>query len=101
MSYDYAAEKAKIFTETGQVTFLKIRDWLTKHLAITGCARVDEIIRHSGATDDSFTMLACIDRLIELQEFRWGCGCDHTGPHTYCIVQLYDHSFGCELHPNE
>lgn len=99
--YNYVTEKPNVFTEDGQKTFLQIRDWITKHLSVTGVARVEEIIMHAGADGDSWLQLACIERLIELKELQWGCKCSHAGPHSYCIVELRDHSFGCEKHPHE
>jgi hypothetical protein len=99
--YNYATEKPNIFTERGQETFLQIRDWIKKQLAITGAARVGEIVMHAGAAGNSWLQLACIDRLVELGELQWGCRCSHTGPNSYCIVELRDHSFGCEKHPHE
>lgn len=66
--YKYQEEKAKIFTEDGQVTFLEIRD-KSKHLLKTaGCFRMQEVLQ--GITGDSWLMLACIDRLVELNEIR-------------------------------
>ena len=100
MSYDYQAEKPNVFTEDGQKMFLRIRDWLNTALTETGAARVTEIIRHAGS-GGSFTMLACIDRLVELKEIQYACTCNHTGPHSFCIVERADHRFGCEKHPNE
>lgn len=100
MSYSYETEKPNVFSEDGQEMFLRIRDWLKKSLAETGAARVGEIVRHAGGSGSSFTMLACIDRLVELKEFQYACKCGH-GAHTYCIVELADHRFGCERHPNE
>ncbi len=101
MGYDYATERPKVFTEEGQVMFLQIRDWLAETLSKAGAARMQEIIAYAPPSGDSWTMLACIDRLIELNEIQWVCKCNHVGPHTYCVVELADHSFGCELHPNE
>lgn len=101
MAYDYEKEKAAVFTEDGQEMFLRIRDWLVEHLAVTGAARVGDIVMHAGGPGDTFAMLACIDRLVELKEIQYACKCAHKTPHSYCIVELRDHSFGCEKHPNE
>ena len=101
MSYNYEAEKPNVFTEEGQEMFLRIRDWITKATLETGAARVGEIIQHAGGNGDSYTMLACIDRLVELKELQWACKCNHKTIHTYCVVERADHSFGCEKHPHE
>jgi hypothetical protein len=68
MSYHYATEKPKIFTEDGQILFLKIRDNAKRLLAQAGAVRCGELI--SCATGDSWTMLACVDRMVELGELR-------------------------------
>jgi hypothetical protein len=66
--YDYSKEKAAIFTEDGQVTFLKIRDRVRYLLKEAGAVRMQEAI--SGASGDSWLQLACVDRLVELKELR-------------------------------
>lgn len=66
--YDYAKEKSKIFTESNQVLFLAIRDNTKKLLDISGAARLQEII--ANVTGDTWNMLACVDRLVELGEIR-------------------------------
>jgi hypothetical protein len=78
MYYRYENERAKVFTDDGQRMFLQIRDHvrecLRKSGAITmGCAM-------SGArSGDSWTMLACVDRMVELGDLheiaRPGCAC--------------------------
>lgn len=66
MSYRYATERPKVFTEDGQVMFLKIRDAAKALIASSGAATCEKII--SGCTGDSWQMLACVDRLVELKE---------------------------------
>lgn len=65
--YKYADLKPTIFTEEGQVKFPEIRD------------RVKRIIKEAGAismgaamagTGDSWTRMACVDRLVELGELK-------------------------------
>lgn len=68
MSYHYQTERAEIFTEDGQVMFLCIRDTTNKLLKVAGAARCSEMM--SGVTGSTWTMLACIDRLVELKEIR-------------------------------
>lgn len=68
MSYDYATERPNIFTEHGQVMFLSIRDNAKRLLAEAGAARSAEMMR--GCAGNVWTMLACIDRLVELGEIR-------------------------------
>ncbi|MFT6496296.1 MAG: hypothetical protein ACJA2A_002085 [Cycloclasticus pugetii] len=66
--YNYEDEKAAIFTEEGQKQFLKIRDQAKRLLETSGAARCQEII--AGCTGDSWAMLACVDRLVELGEIK-------------------------------
>ena len=48
--------------------FLEIRDKTQKLLKQSGAVRLAEIISH--VSGDTWTMLACIDRMIELGEIR-------------------------------
>jgi hypothetical protein len=68
MSYKYEDHRANIFTENGQVMFLKIRDRAHALIETAGAARLSNII--SGVCGDSWDMLACVDRLVELGEIR-------------------------------
>jgi hypothetical protein len=73
MAYDYATERPNVFTEQGQLMFLKIRDRSKRLIAEGGACTSGALI--TGATGDSWRMLACIDRLVELGELR-----EITGP---------------------
>jgi hypothetical protein len=67
--YNYKTERHKIFTELGQEMFLSIRDNTHKLLADAGAVSMGSAI--SGCTGgDSWTMLACVDRLVELGEIK-------------------------------
>lgn len=68
MSYDYGTERPRLFTDSGQRMFLQVRDAAAKLIKEAGAARCQEILR--GVTGDSWQMLACVDRLIELGEIR-------------------------------
>lgn len=67
MSYSYEAQKPQLFTDEGQRSFLKIRDHVKATLKIAGAIRCQEAMVGTG---DSWTLLACIDRLVELKEIR-------------------------------
>lgn len=82
MPYDYQTERAKIFTEEGQKLFLAIRDETSRLLRIAGAARVLEIIKMQGG--DTWLMLACIDRLVELGEIR-----ELTGPECSAQARVF------------
>ena len=66
MPYVYQAEKPKLFTEEGQITFLKIRDHVVRLLRVSGAVRMLEAM--SSAPGDSWLRMACIDRMAELGE---------------------------------
>ena len=69
MSYSYHKERQEVFTEHGQVMFLRIRDGVKKALAETGALTVETAMDFAGG-GSTFTMLACIDRLKELGEIE-------------------------------
>lgn len=68
MSYSYQNERHKIFTEEGQVLFLAVRDAVNKHLNESGAFTISKINVPGGY--DSWTYLACFDRLEELGEIK-------------------------------
>ena len=77
--YSYETEKKEIFTEDGQVMFLKIRDHVNTLLKQAGAVRMQEAI--SKTTGSSWTMLACVDRMVELGELREITGSGVAGQH--------------------
>jgi len=66
--YDYKVERKRVFTEDGQVTFLAIRDNIKRLLKESGAVRMQEATKGIGG--DSWTLLACVERLIELGELE-------------------------------
>lgn len=68
MSYKYRDTKSKIFEEENQKIFLKIRDNINRLLADAGAVSMGRAIK--GTTGDSWVMLACVDRLVELGEIE-------------------------------
>jgi hypothetical protein len=66
MSYNYQTEKAFIFTEDGQVMFLKIRDHIKNLLKVAGCFTSGKAM--NDIPGDVWSKMACIDRLVELGE---------------------------------
>ena len=66
--YNYEKEKPFLFTDEGQRMFLKVRDKTQSLMKLAGCARSQEMI--SGNTGSSWSMLACVDRMVELKEIR-------------------------------
>ena len=67
--YNYEKERPFIFTEEGQRDFLKCRDTANKLADIAGAFTVSAAIK--GLSGDSWRMLAYVDRLVELKEFRY------------------------------
>ena len=77
--YVYKDEKINIFSETGQVMFLKIRDRVNYLLKESGSFMMQNAIQGSGGS--SWFQLACVDRLVELDEIEeLKCG-DVAGQH--------------------
>lgn len=66
--YNYQEEKNKIFTEKIQEMFLKIRDKSKMLLAQAGCFKMGKIINNMSG--DNWTMMACVDRLVEIGEIK-------------------------------
>jgi hypothetical protein len=62
--YDYKEHRQRVFTEEGQVTFIKTRDRVHHLLKTAGAFRESEL----GGTGDSWLIMACVDRLVELCE---------------------------------
>lgn len=66
MSYDYQTQRPFVFTEDGQVMFLAIRDKAKELIDQAGVVTSGSLM--NGLTGDAWSMLACIDRLVELGE---------------------------------
>lgn len=64
--YIYRNLRTFIFTEEGQGMFLSIRDKSKKLLKIAGIFTMGAVIR--GQCGDSWEMMACVDRLVEIGE---------------------------------
>lgn len=66
--YIYEDERHKLFTESGTKMLLRIRDSVNEKLKHAGAVRSGEAI--SVVTGDSWTMLACLDYLVENGEIK-------------------------------
>jgi hypothetical protein len=64
MTYSYDDLKHTVFTESGQIKFLQIRDRAKHLITMSGAASCEKII--IGINGDTWEMLACIDRLVEI-----------------------------------
>ena len=67
VSYSYEAEKPALFTDEGQRMFLKVRDHVQRLLKTSGAFTAGEAMNGAGG-GNSWTRLACVDRLEELGE---------------------------------
>lgn len=65
--YNYQTEKQAIFTEDGQEMFLSIRDNVHKLIDASGAITMGKAMS-ARITGSSWTMMACVDRLVELGE---------------------------------
>lgn len=79
MSYSYEAEKPRLFTDEGQRTLLKMYKRVNRILDECGAVRMQEAL--SGFCGDSWFLLACVDRMVELDEIREITGSDVPGQH--------------------
>lgn len=68
MMYDYQTEKKELLTDQGQRDFLKVRDHVMKLLDRAGAFSMSRAFDAPGGSCLSWQTLACIDRLVELEE---------------------------------
>lgn len=70
--YNYEIMKIELFKEENQKLFLAIRDQVSQTLLKSGAITMGAAISlPSGiGSADSFTMMACVDRLVELGELQ-------------------------------
>ncbi len=66
--YNYLTEKPKIFTEEGQIEFLKVRDRVKYLLKEAGAFMMFSALKD--ISGDSWQMMAYVDRLVELKEIK-------------------------------
>jgi hypothetical protein len=85
MPYNYVDEKPRIFTEENQILFLTIRDKAKKLIKTSGAVMMENLMTGVGG-GDSWVMLACVDRLIELGELREITGSNVAGQHRIFVA---------------
>ena len=69
MMYDYQKERKYVFTEEGHKTFLFIRDRVHRLLKEAGAVSMNCATAPGGAADN-WSLMACVDRLVELEEIK-------------------------------
>ncbi len=75
--YNYLVEKPAIFTEQGQVDFIKVRDKVNELLNLAGAFNIMKALKP--VCGDGWYMIALVDRLVELGEIRELTGPDVCG----------------------
>lgn len=70
MSYSYATERKNLFTESGQVMFLQVRDHVRHLLDTAGAFQMAQAWNGITGGYDTWEAMACVDRLVELGEIR-------------------------------
>lgn len=78
MSYSYQVQRPNLFSEKGQIMFLKIRDFANKALEHSGAVRMD-CLMDAAPSGDTWDMMACVDRMVELGELVEVSGSDSCG----------------------
>ena len=78
--YQYEQEKPELFTDEGQRMFIAIRDHVKHTLRQAGAIRMQEAMS-AAKGGNTWTMLACVDRMVELGELRELTRGDAPGQH--------------------
>lgn len=81
--YEYTKLRPNLFTENGQVLFLKIRDHTRDLLNEAGAVRATEVMQ--ACMGDSWLKMACLDRMVELDELQEITPPDTKGQHRVFI----------------
>lgn len=68
MSYNYNEEKPKVMTPDGQKMLFSIRRQMERLIKLAGVVTLAKAIER--VSGDSWTMIACVDYLVELGEFK-------------------------------
>lgn len=68
--YNYQEQKAEIFKEENQQTFLAIRDNVHRLLKQSGAFTMANSADNLHLAGSTWTFMACVDRLVELGEIE-------------------------------
>lgn len=68
MAYSYTVERERVLSDEGQKMLLTMWDTAQRLLREAGAVRMDALMRD--LSGDSWMMLACADRLVELKRLR-------------------------------
>lgn len=86
--YTYDTQKQELFSDRGQRLFIGIRDRVRGLLKETGAIRMGEAMRLPSGVGaaDSWTMMACVDRMVELGELLEVTPSDCAGQHRVFVA---------------
>ncbi len=82
--YEYKVERQNLFTDEGQRTFLVVRDHVQHLLKVAGAVRALEAM--AKGSGNSWTLLASLDRMVELGEIRELTRGDVAGQHRVFVA---------------
>ena len=68
MAYSYQEERAFVFTEAGQEMLMRVNDRADRLIAQSGVVTLEKLIQ--GETGSSWSMMACVDRLVEMGRLK-------------------------------
>lgn len=77
--YNYEELRSDLFTEDGVKMLTKVRDKVKQCLDFAGAVSMGEAI--TSCTGDSWTMMACVDYLVEQEEIKEVTGSGVAGQH--------------------
>ena len=66
--YNYEIEKLKLDTAEGKHVFYHVKETIKNLLSLAGAVRMEEALNK--ISGDSWTQIACMDRLVELGELK-------------------------------
>jgi hypothetical protein len=69
MNYNYNEQKPYVLSDDGSADVIRIKNFIDEAIADYGAVRMQEIMdRCKFATCDTWEMMACVDRLVELKQ---------------------------------
>lgn len=68
MPYSYQEQRKNLFTEEGSVLLMEVNAKVERLLKEAGAVRMQEL--SSGFCGSSWTMMAAVDRLVEMKKLR-------------------------------
>lgn len=69
MSYDYQTERPYVLTDEGQRRVFAVADFATRAIEMSGAVTAGKLMSAAGS-GDSWKLMACVDRLVEIGRLR-------------------------------